>query len=494
MNRNQDRQIPVGEILPAEIVAQSFIAQDNFLSGISVVIATYKRKIDVTLVFRLYQNNRLQSGMTSQIFNTEPIFEKSICSDIIYDNDEYDFYFPIIKNSKGQYYCFSITSPDAVPGHAVTVWKQMTTLGEHGFLNSYCHGVSSHHDKILCQLRYSPPTTPEPTPRFILYSPVSQCNLNCIHCISRDTRKKFHRMPSHIKDKIQELCDSRTMDGIILDYSGDILFADHKHGGELDYLLGLNVDFFIDTNAHFMSKNIIVKLLSSRLQRINFSLDAGDSVTYSSIRRGGKPFSEVLANIRLFSEMRNEMGAKHVAMTLSFTLMKRNLHELPQCIDFAKEINAESVVGRHLEVYTDDVEMESLYHHQKYYNDFRKVIIDYAMQKEVVISLPRVFEERPNRTGHRYCPVPWGSVALLANGDVMACCFPTMVMGNLNEQSLEEIWNGKVYQHLRTSVNSDNPPEVCKYCPNYRLDNNRNSYLFNRVKPKLKAYRKIVND
>ena len=98
----------------------------------------------------------------------------------------------------------------------------------------------------------------------------------------------------------------------------------------------------------------------------------------------------------------------------------------------------------------------------------------------------RIMEKYPTRIPiivekHKYCSLPWTSAVILGNGDVMACCVPGTVMGNLNIQPLEELWNGKNYKEFRKKVNSGNPPSVCNSCPYLRYENNESGILFNKV-------------
>jgi hypothetical protein len=50
-------------------------------------------------------------------------------------------------------------------------------------------------------------------------------------------------------------------------------------------------------------------------------------------------------------------------------------------------------------------------------------------------------------------------------------------MGNINSQSLEDIWNGEAYQAFRLKVNSASPPTTCVSCAFTRRHNNRLSYM-----------------
>jgi sulfatase maturation enzyme AslB (radical SAM superfamily) len=65
----------------------------------------------------------------------------------------------------------------------------------------------------------------------------------------------------------------------------------------------------------------------------------------------------------------------------------------------------------------------------------------------------------------------------LGNGDVMACCMQGTVVGNLNESSHEEIWNGERMRKFREKVNTSDPPDPCKRCGIYRYDNNFEIYV-----------------
>jgi len=47
------------------------------------------------------------------------------------------------------------------------------------------------------------------------------------------------------------------------------------------------------------------------------------------------------------------------------------------------------------------------------------------------------------------CGYPWIQAVIRANGDVCSCCQRRHIMGNLNENTFDEIWNGEKYQSLR---------------------------------------------
>ena len=66
------------------------------------------------------------------------------------------------------------------------------------------------------------------------------------------------------------------------------------------------------------------------------------------------------------------------------------------------------------------------------------------------------------------CRDPFQSLIVLYDGRVFACCHPMahekMQLGNLATQSVEEIWNGRLYQSLRAGLRSGDAPDICRKC------------------------------
>ena len=66
-----------------------------------------------------------------------------------------------------------------------------------------------------------------------------------------------------------------------------------------------------------------------------------------------------------------------------------------------------------------------------------------------------------------YCAAPWRGLHINPRGDVKTCCAgnPNM-LGNLNNQSIDEILNGKLMGEIRQSLASGKPHEYCSNCVN----------------------------
>ena len=63
------------------------------------------------------------------------------------------------------------------------------------------------------------------------------------------------------------------------------------------------------------------------------------------------------------------------------------------------------------------------------------------------------------------CTDPWNFTFVQADGGIRPCCWIDDIMGNINTQSFDAIWNSVRYNDLRRAVASPNPPPACHACP-----------------------------
>ena len=72
----------------------------------------------------------------------------------------------------------------------------------------------------------------------------------------------------------------------------------------------------------------------------------------------------------------------------------------------------------------------------------------------------------------RACRRPWNLIYITAQGNILPCCiapftitpYPDLVLGNIFEQRVEEIWNGPAYQSWRGRMLEGEPPQPCAGC------------------------------
>ncbi len=102
---------PIGEIYGEKTVGQLFISPEDKLTRIDIKFATYER-----------QNSNDVFFVLKEAQSEESIVEKIIPVREIQNNEYHRINFNSIEQSKGVAYTFTISSPDAEPGNAITIW------------------------------------------------------------------------------------------------------------------------------------------------------------------------------------------------------------------------------------------------------------------------------------------------------------------------------------------------------------------------------------
>jgi radical SAM protein with 4Fe4S-binding SPASM domain len=67
------------------------------------------------------------------------------------------------------------------------------------------------------------------------------------------------------------------------------------------------------------------------------------------------------------------------------------------------------------------------------------------------------------------CQAPWEQVDLYPNGDIMTC--PDCVVGNILENSFEDIWNGTRNNKIREFIEDRKEMPACRSCFYYYVSN-----------------------
>jgi radical SAM protein with 4Fe4S-binding SPASM domain len=325
------------------------------------------------------------------------------------------------------------------------------------------------------KLIHSQPDPYEQLPQALLFSPVSQCNLNCTHCISRPTRSRLRFASEATWHAVGEVTRGDKFVHLATDYSGDILFDERRYPGTLARLIALGASFRVDTNATCLDEDIIDMLLASHLHEINFSVDSMDPEVYRRVRRGSIPLRDVLAKIAAFMSRKRAAGSS-VHTIISFVLMRSTAATIKPALAFAREHGIDHVSVVPMLAFTEDMLDEMFVWDDAGYAALHEELMTEAAREGVALAMQPPVKRWRDADIHAPCEVPWATAAITANGDVMACCMPGTVIGNLNEQNLDEIWNGPKFAAFRSRVNSPDPPPSCRNCGMARVRNNRRAY------------------
>jgi radical SAM protein with 4Fe4S-binding SPASM domain len=219
------------------------------------------------------------------------------------------------------------------------------------------------------------------------------------------------------------------------------------------------------------------RFLSYDRLSINVSLNAASARTYRLLS-GTDQFDRVIENIRRIKNLGVKEGKGSPEIVLSFVAIKENIVELPEFIRLAGALSIKRVVVQDLIILHEGLRKHSLTPYADFAKSIFLVALNLAKEKGILLIpfvpvyfLPTDSDafvkdgklERKNSAG--FCQEPWTNLRISSEGEIKPCCFSDEIMGNLYDQKLAEIWNGKKYRYIRKYVNSQDLPEDCRKCP-----------------------------
>jgi radical SAM protein with 4Fe4S-binding SPASM domain len=204
----------------------------------------------------------------------------------------------------------------------------------------------------------------------------------------------------------------------------------------------------VSTNGHFLSEENSERLVRSPLRRIIVSLDGIDQNTYSTYRINGN-ITDVTAGLKnlAIAKKRHKSSLK---IEIQFLVNSINENQTEQVRQFAKSVNA-LLRLKSMQI-INKAEISSWLPSGR---RFRR----YRMKEGEYVSKNRL----PDR-----CARLWFNPVITWDGKVVPCCFDKnaeYVMGDLNNESFSEIWDGPKFRIFRKSILSGRHMiEMCRDC------------------------------
>lgn len=295
--------------------------------------------------------------------------------------------------------------------------------------------------------------------------PSSVCNLNCKMCFRNLWfDEKYELMNDKTVDNLKESIASGGFNTVFFGGMGEPLahpritelieFA-HKSGKQTELI----------TNATLLNKETSQKLVSARLNTLWVSMDGFSRDSYEQIRRGSM-FDLITKNLADFGAVRGK-----TQLGITFVLMAENEYELENINAFADSVGADFINLSHVIPSAPIDEENTLYNS------------DYPVGTMERFSLTKSEKLRDK------CPfIENGCCFVRQDGEVIACMqllhnsytylyterrrVYSKSYGNINKNSLNDIWQSREYAEFRRRVTDFDFPccTVCLGCDD-RLEN-----------------------
>lgn len=251
-------------------------------------------------------------------------------------------------------------------------------------------------------------------PKTIQIETTTICPSDCVMCPHRFvTRKKF--MDMGLIEKIIDECIGKPVT-IIPHQMGDP-FADNRMMDILRKCKDAKLTTALSTTAFLLTEEKIRELMDIGIAQINISVDSFKKDIYESIRRN-LDFDRVMANI--VSILKHKNPATKVLLSAVDLGFNKGVKEDMKCFAKGKSI--------------DGVQFESY--------------VQYPDVKDK--RLPR-----PKHKDRKYCYRLLTDMVIMSDGRVSKCCIDyngTDILGDVNLQSMEDIWNGEKRKNLINDI------------------------------------------
>ncbi len=324
----------------------------------------------------------------------------------------------------------------------------------------------------------------------------NRCNLRCGFCLADAYREKGK---VHIQDRKISRNPLEVFQALV-PYMRYWKFLSLTGPGEsllnpkLEQILRLvrensSCSIMVTTNGVLINKRLAALFSTYKIDEISISLDSLTKEIFETLRVNAT-LEKAVAAIDFLNAEKRKSGDKVPKINLTPTFFRRNIHELPGFIDFAKHRQINLVQASPGQIYRASWVRESLLHFPEltrrialrtereaerlgvtFVNNLRMV---YVNRGNPLLRLFRGAEQLDFPTDPSTCMKPWSSIFIEPDGEVRPCCYLSPSLGDIYRQDFRDIWNGEKAQALRASMAAGEPPRLCQEC-----------YEFNRHDPEI---------
>ncbi len=219
---------------------------------------------------------------------------------------------------------------------------------------------------------------------------------------------------------------------------------------------GLIIQLF--TNGTLLDRNIAAAILDTGVDILKVSLWASTPEEYARCYPGVKPenFDKTKTGISTVTRMKSEMRTANTRVLITGPLNRFNYQSIDKKIDLALELGCDGIAlnpykhwsGEFIEAALNTEEIAALSGdlliHKKrlvaagLINNIDDLLLQYRLKEDSWNTMP--------------CFAGWYGARVRADGEVMPCCRCYLPLGNLDEATFQEIWNGRAYRDFRAAA------------------------------------------
>ncbi|MBI3270109.1 MAG: radical SAM protein [Planctomycetes bacterium] len=281
-----------------------------------------------------------------------------------------------------------------------------------------------------------------PFPQQVVVEVTAACDQQCVFCgrTYMDRPKKTMR-PDLFRRIVEEIGRESPQTEVWPTFMGEALLLGDRLFEWIRYARERGCSkLTLNSNGNRLTQHTIDLLVDSGIDRFILSCDGHTKATYEKIRVGGK-FEKLYGGAELLLETMRRRGLRRPIVEMQFSVFDENQHEVE---DFKRHWLARGVVVK--------------------------------VRPKVYWSGTVSGGEHRVRLDASRTPCLWAmdTCAIHANGNVVMCaidCEGKYVAGNVETQSVQEIWNGPLrwIRELHMRERFRDLPEICRRCTDWAV-------------------------
>ncbi len=263
-------------------------------------------------------------------------------------------------------------------------------------------------------------------PEIVQIESTNICNAKCTFCPRDDMERRQGVMDVPLFRKIADECARLGIRHVRMHNYGEA-FLDRRLAEKIAYAKQAGIrEVGVITNGSVLGPEIARAVIDAGLDAINISLDAAGKDTFESTRLGLK-YDRVMENVEGLVRLKRESGRTRPKLILSFVRQDNSAEE-------------QAFIDRWSQI-ADKIHVTELHNWAG------------TLHARSDVSFP--------------CYRQWLTLTALWDGRVSLCCADfdgKVILGDLREQSIEEIWNSEAYRHVRREHLESGGPAICRTC------------------------------
>ncbi|MGW8226006.1 MAG: radical SAM protein [Anaerolineales bacterium] len=314
----------------------------------------------------------------------------------------------------------------------------------------------------------------------------NRCNSLCASCPLTTDHFSSYEAKRHLAwDDFRRMVDQfPRLDRVVLHGIGEPLL-NKDLPRFVAYLKERGATVLFNTNAILLDQKRGDALAAANLDELRVSLDAVTTELYTQLR-GVDQLARVIRNLKAF--IKRHGGLIQPKVSLWWVAMQANLSQLPDFVRLAADIGVPEVYLQRLVYFgggENDGDNTTMKAEQSLYAVLEQRQADMISEAERLAGeMDLIFrasgtsspsESVSQKGPHPWqgCKRPWMLMYITANGTALPCCiapfathdYSQIMLGNVLDRPVAEVWNSTPYQQLRSAVLSEAPaPWPCQHC------------------------------